>query len=278
MRVLLHFFCSIVGILCLGALPGLFEGLKINVFKYISTLKKLIATISEPSSITYGRSFRPLFPEIFIRYKESSIIFICAFLISILLALLIVYFLLSLDVNSVNRVKNFLLFLESIPDILIIFTLQLFFVWLFKKTNILFVQIAAAGDQKVRALPIISLSLPTAIMFIKLLLLRFETEFEKNYILLAKAKGLSKYSLFLHHVLKNVLLSLIFFSKTIIWYMLSCLFIIEYFYNSIGIFIFVKDYNTIEIFTITMLLIYIPVFLYFQLVKIILPKVLKEVM
>ncbi|MBY6037159.1 peptide ABC transporter permease [Fictibacillus nanhaiensis] len=272
-----QFTIAILGIICLGALPGLFNGLKLNFSQYFITIKELLINLSEPSKLTYSYGNRLLFPEILIRYQETFIVFILSFFFSILLAIIIVYFLMGVKERTLNTFKSIFLFLESIPDILLIVSMQFFIVWLYKKTNILFVNIAAAGDEKVRALPILALSIPTTIMFIKLLLLRFQTEFEKNYILLAKSKGLGKFKLFYNHVLRNVLLSLFFFTKTSIWFMLSNLYIIEYFFNSIGILIFVKDYNTIEVFTVSLLLIYLPIFIYLQIFKMVTPKLIKEV-
>ncbi|WP_226535531.1 ABC transporter permease subunit [Fictibacillus halophilus] len=270
---------AIVGIICLGALPGLFNGLSINLNGYLQTIKELTIKLTSPLSLTYSVNHqvsRPLFPEILIRYKESLMIFIGALLLSLIIALVIVYFMfLYPKVNMI--VKKSFIILESLPDVLIIMIVQLLVVWFFKKTNILLVNIAAAGDQKVRALPIICLSIPTTIMFIKLLSLRVEEEILKEYALFANAKGINRIGVFFKHILRNVLLSFFFFTKTNIWFMLSNLYIIEYFFNSIGIFIFLKDYNTIEIFTVSLLLIYIPIFLYIQIFNLFTSKLIKEV-
>lgn len=215
--VLSRLFVSVVGIICLGALPGLFDGLSLDFVQYFDTLKDLITKLLNPSTLTYspdGRVIRAMFPQILIRYKESFIIFISAFFISILLALIIVYYLLHLKERTLNRIKNFFLLLESLPDILIIASMQFLIIWIFKQTDFLVVNVVSAGYEKARGLPIICLSIPSTIMFIKLLLLRSQTEFDKNYILLAKSKGLNRFLVFYRHVLRNVLLSLFYFTKT----------------------------------------------------------------
>ncbi len=212
----IQLFLSLAGIIALGATPALFNGLSLNITQYFQSFKNLVASLLEPSTLTYSyyKVVRPLFPEILIRYKESITIFASSFIISLILAVLIVYFLTCLDPKIVHKIKQSLIYLESLPDILIIMILQLFIVWLFKKTGILVVEVAAAGDQKIRALPIICLSIPTTIMFTKILLFRTEEEYEKPYVSLASGKGLSHFTVFFKHVLRNVLLRFFFFTKT----------------------------------------------------------------
>ncbi|WP_242222662.1 ABC transporter permease subunit [Bacillus cereus group sp. BfR-BA-01380] len=284
-EVIVQFFLSIIGIICVGALPGLFQGLKIDFHKYVETIKMVCNNLVHLSSMTYiptSNSERPLFPQLFIHYKETMIIFLAAFFISLLIAFLIVYIVLRSDASVQRKIKSFLLFLESIPDILLILGSQLFVIWIFKQTGILAVSIAGTGDQSVRGLPIICLSVPTMIMFVKLVLLRFETELEKDYVLFAKAKGLDKLYILNHHVLRNVLLSTLFFAKTNIWFMLSNLYIIEWIFNTYGMFVFVreaaeKDFTTgIPLFTVSLLLLYIPIFIIFKLFHYFVPNAMKE--
>ncbi len=266
---------SIIGIICLGALPKLFEGLHINFSQYVQAVKMLAMKLIDLPNLTYGMN-KPLFPQLFIHYKETMVIFLASFFISLCMAFGIVYIIIRSRSHIQNRIKSFLLFLESIPDILLIIGSQIIVVWFFQKTGFLPVKIAALGGESIRGLPIICLSIPTTIMFIKLLLLRFETELEKDYVLFAKAKGLERFYILNHHVVRNVLLSTLFFAKTNIWFMLSNLYIIEWLFNTHGIFIFIKDYPAIEMFTIGVLLIYIPIFILFKSFHYFVPDAMKE--
>ncbi|SFD27653.1 peptide/nickel transport system permease protein [Bacillus sp. 491mf] len=288
-EIVVKLFLSIVGIICIGALPGLFQGLKVDFHKYIETIKMVCNSLLHLSSMTYmpvSNSTRPtpkpLFPQLFIHYKETMIIFLAAFFISLLIAFLIVYIVLRSNARVQKKIKSFLLFLESIPDILLIIGSQLFVIWIFKQTGILAVSISGVGEQSVRGLPIICLSVPTTIMFVKLVLLRFETELEKDYVLFAKAKGLDKLYILNHHVLRNVLLSTLFFTKTNIWFMLSNLYIIEWMFNTYGMFVFVRvaaeeHFATgIPLFTVSLLLLYIPIFIIFKLFHYLVPNAMKE--
>ncbi|MDM5153565.1 ABC transporter permease subunit [Bacillus sp. DX1.1] len=282
-EVLLQLFLSIIGIICVGALPGLFQGLQMNVSNYIQTLKQLGVGLLHISSLTYipiTQSKHPeprdLFPQLFVHYKETMIVFLASFFISLIVAFVIVYILLRSNEKFQKRIKSFLLLLESIPDILLIIGSQLFVIWIFQQTGILAVNIAGVGGKSVIGLPIICLSLPTTIMFVKLLMLRFDTELEKDYVLFAKAKGLDTFYILNHHVLRNVLLSTLYFAKTNIWFMLSNLYIIEYLFNTLGIFIFIREHPTVEIFTVSLLLLYIPIFIIFKLAHYFVPASIKE--
>jgi len=292
-EIVVKLFLSIVGIICIGALPGLFQGLKVDFYRYVETIKMVCNNLLHLSSMKYAVATngaivsrnpvtKPLFPQLFIHYKETMIIFLAAFFLSLLIAFFIVYIVLRSNANVQKKIKSFLLFLESIPDILLIIGSQLFVIWIFKQTGLLAVNISGVGEKSIRGLPIICLSVPTTIMFIKLVLLRFETELEKDYVLFAKAKGLDKLYILNHHVLRNVLLSTLFFAKTNIWFMLSNLYIIEWMFNTYGMFVFVRiaadaDFATgIPLFTVSLLLLYVPIFIIFKLFHYFVPNAMKE--
>lgn len=277
----IHLVISTIVIFFLGTLPQLFIGMELNVHHYIDSIISTFSKLFGNKPLTYSGPHmdpsmgRPLFPQIFIQYKKTAFVFLMSLLISVLVSFIIVYIILQLSKRKQEKIKVFFDFLESIPDILFILGLQLFVVYIYKKTDVLIMNIASIGDKKVIFLPILCLSLPSIILFVKLLLFCFETELQKDYVLFARAKGLSKLHILNHHVLRNVLLSTLYFSKTNIWFMLSSLYIIEYFFNIQGTFLFIKDYGIPEVFIISMLLIYIPIFIIFKLFHIFIPDELK---
>lgn len=270
----IHLVLSIIVIFFLGTLPQLFIGMELNVHHYIDSITSTFSKLFGDKPLTYANG-RPLLPQIFMQYKQTAFVFLMSLLISVLVSFIIVYIILQLPKRKQEKIKVFLDFLESIPDILFILGLQLLVVYIYKKTDVLIMSIAGIGDKKVVLLPILCLSLPSIILFVKLLLFRFETELQKDYILLARAKGLDKLHILNHHVLRNVLLSMLYFSKTNIWFMLSNLYIIEYFFNIPGTFLFLKNYGVPEVFIVSMLLIYIPIFIIFKLFHIFIPDELK---
>ncbi|MBJ7985984.1 MULTISPECIES: ABC transporter permease subunit [Bacillus] len=277
MEVTIQFIISILGIICLGALPKLFYGFELHVSKYIKSLKEVFANLMDISNLQYVRD-KFLFPQLFVHYKETIVIFLAAFCISLFVAFCIVYMIMSSSPRIQHRIKSFLIFLESIPDILLILGSQILVIWFFKQTGFLPFQIASIGGESIRGLPIFCLSIPTTIMFVKMLVLRFENELEKDYVLFAKAKGLDRFHILNRHILRNVLLSTLFFAKTNVFFMLSNLYIIEWIFNTGGIFMFLKSYEGIrvEVFIVSVLLIYIPIFILFKLFHYLIPAAMKE--
>ncbi|HDR6318112.1 TPA: ABC transporter permease subunit [Bacillus thuringiensis] len=277
MEVTVQFIISILGIICLGALPKLFYGFELHASAYIQSLKEVFVNLMDISNLQYVRG-KFLFPQLFVHYKETIIIFLAAFFISLFVAFCIVYVIMSSSPRIQHRIKSFLIFLESIPDILLILVSQILVVWFFKRTGLLPFQIASIGGESIRGLPIFCLSIPTTILFVKMLVLRFENELEKDYVLFAKAKGLNRIHILNRHVLRNVLLSTLFFAKTNIFFMLSNLYIIEWIFNTGGIFMFLKSYEGIrvEVFIVSVLLIYIPIFILFKLFHYLIPAAMKE--
>ncbi|QWH59391.1 ABC transporter permease subunit [Bacillus mycoides] len=277
MEMTIQFIISILGIIFLGALPKLFYGFELNVSAYIKSLKEVFAKLMDISNMQYA-SDKFLFPQLFVHYKETMVIFLSAFCISLLVAFCIVYMIMSSSPRIQHRIKSFLIFLESIPDILLILGSQILVIWFFKQTGFLPFQIASIGGESIRGLPIFCLSIPTTILFVKLLVLRFENELEKDYVLFAKVKGLGRFHILNRHILRNVLLSTLFFAKTNIFFMLSNLYIIEWIFNTRGIFMFLKSYPDIrvEVFIVSVLLIYIPIFILFKLFHYLIPAAMKE--
>ncbi|WP_141535278.1 ABC transporter permease subunit [Bacillus cereus] len=277
MEVTIQFIISILGIICLGALPKLFYGFELRASTYIQSLKEVFVNLMDISNLQYVRG-KFLFPQLFVHYKETIVIFLAAFFISLFVAFCIVYVIMSSSPRIQHRIKSFLIFLESIPDILLILGSQILVIWFFKQTGFLPFQIAAIGGESIRGLPIFCLSIPTTILFVKILVLRFENELEKDYVLFAKAKGLDRFHILNRHILRNVLLSTLFFAKTNIFFMLSNLYIIEWIFNTSGIFMFLKSYEGIrvEVFIVSVLLIYIPIFILFKLFHYLIPAAMKE--
>ncbi|EEL35957.1 MULTISPECIES: ABC transporter permease subunit [Bacillus cereus group] len=277
MEMTIQFIISILGIICLGALPKLFYGFELHVSEYIKSLKEVFLNLMDLSNLQYVRD-KFLFPQLFVHYKETIVIFLAAFFISLFVAFCIVYMIMSSSPRIQHRIKSFLIFLESIPDILLILVSQILVIWFFKQTGFLPFQIASIGGESIRGLPILCLSIPTTIMFVKMLVLRFENELEKDYVLFAKAKGLNRFHILNRHILRNVLLSTLFFAKTNVFFMLSNLYIIEWIFNTSGIFMFLKSYMGIrvEVFIVSVLLIYIPIFIIFKLFHYLIPAAMKE--
>ncbi|HDZ1884554.1 TPA: peptide ABC transporter permease, partial [Bacillus anthracis] len=63
---------------------------------------------------------------------------------------------------------------------------------------------------------------------------------------------------------------------TNILFMLSNLYIIEWIFNTYGMFVFVKENSKLEIFTVSLIMLYVPLFILFRLLHTFLQNVIKE--
>ncbi|MDA2515748.1 ABC transporter permease subunit [Bacillus thuringiensis] len=273
----LQLLAAILCIICLGALPRLFKGLQIDLISFWNTIVFIGGKLLRPWEITFGfRDSRKLFPQIWIHYSETMIVFLSAFLLSLLIAYVLVVWVLQRSHMKQKMWNGVFLTLESIPDILLILLSQLLVVIVFQKTGFMPIKLAGLGEERVRLLPIICLTIPTTLLFIKLLLLRFKEEMEKDYSIFAKSKGLSLQHILTHHVSRNVLLTTIYYAKTNILFMLSNLYIIEWIFNTYGMFVFVKENSKLEIFTVSLVILYVPLFILFRILHTLLQNVIRE--
>lgn len=204
----------------------------------------------------------------FLDYLKGPYVYSMLILVTSLLLSLIISFVLSfITLLSKGFIKKILLqiakILESFPDFSFIFLIQIVIVQIYLKTDILILQFYSLGDNLVYIAPILCLSiLPTLLLF-KLFILLFEEEWGKSYVELARSKGLSNFEVLLKHCTSNVLKSLFFQSKSIVWLSLSSLLIIEYLFGINGILYYLKaDFSPVGT-TFILLSIFTPFFLFY---------------
>lgn len=272
--IILECLLAILGVVMVSGFPSLFHNISINVKEYVKTLGYIIMKLIHPLSIEYGTN-RKVFPQILIHYRESLLLCGLAIVVALILAWGITYITLLFFRSHMERIKMILGLFESLPDLLIIVTFQLIVIVIFKKTGWLIFQLASAGEERSLFLPTTCLSIPISLLFAKFLLQQYENELHKPYVEYAFSKGLSFFYILNQHVLRNVAPGLIYYSKTMIWSMLSNLIIIEYVFNVSGITAFLLEYHTPEVFALGLLLLYIPVFLFYKISYLFLPQMWK---
>ncbi|WP_394188770.1 hypothetical protein [Paenisporosarcina quisquiliarum] len=181
----------------------------------------------------------------FFEYFTGPYIYSMSILIASLLISLIISFVLSIvTFLSKDFPKKFLLqtakILESFPDFSFVFLIQIVVVYVYLKTDILILQFYSLGDNLVYLAPILCLSILPTLLFFKLFILLFEEEWGKSYVELARSKGLNNFEVLLKHCTSNVLKSVFFQSKSIVWLSLSSLLIIEYLFGINGILYYLR--------------------------------------
>lgn len=132
-------------------------------------------------------------------------------------------------------------FIQSIPDVIMIFAIQLFSIWIFKKTGLLILDPVALGEDHVYLLPIIALSILPIFMLFQMIDLSVSEEQAKTYVEYAYAKGLSKREVFFKHILRNTTITIFSNLQYLLWFIISSLLILEHLFNMNGLFSFIRE-------------------------------------
>ncbi|WP_142384759.1 ABC transporter permease subunit [Bacillus sp. M6-12] len=216
-----------------------------------------------------------VFPRVLLNIKESFYILGYSFLTAFLFSAIVVYICFLLLRKWVPQLSSLFNLMEAVPDILVICLLQLAVIYLYKKLGIHLFQVVSFGQERSLLLPVLSLSLPASFYFIKSFMFGVLHEEEKHYAQFAKAVGFSDWYILNRHILRNIVDELVINSKTVVWTMLSTLFIIERLYNIHGITMLIYEYPTPEMFFLGATAFFIPVFLVYKLYELLVPRMVR---
>jgi peptide/nickel transport system permease protein len=256
----LQIFFILTGILAISILPSI-----------VNELWQILAGFFSLSSLVYVNPIseveRELFPFFWNAYEYSLVVFFSALFLSLSIAVIILffYFLLGKPFQIIIDAISFIF--SSLPDIFIIVGSQLLVVMLFKRTGVFLFDFVALGEDRAYILPILCLSILPTMYFIKTMTVLMKEEFEKQYVELAKSKGMSYFRILFVHVFRNMIISLAYHGKNVMWLMLSNLLILEYLFNMLGVTTFLFSYNTPTLFAVTSILLFIPIFIFIKIVQ-----------
>jgi peptide/nickel transport system permease protein len=191
-------------------------------------------------------------------YFYSAKILICVFLLSILLGINFSIIVSLLPRKMQKIIKEIVFFFESIPDVILIFSIQLIIIWIFKKSAILIVN-PIGYLENIYILPIVVTSIIPTIMLFQMTLFGIGEEQNKPYVEFAKAKGITRLRVLTSHIFQNVCLVVFSNIQLILWLIISNLLITEYIFNTKGIFSFMfRHLNSADVLAACLLLIFIP--------------------
>jgi peptide/nickel transport system permease protein len=272
LEVSIQFIVACIGIVFVGAIPSLFavsSGGFLSFTNYFETLKEIIQGIIQYQHLTYNWNGvdRDLFPFLFKPVIYSLTLLIGALFLAYILSIFFTLLTMLLPVKHRGKSKLFIYFFESLPDIFVVFAMQFFIVYFYKKTDILLLDFVSLQEDRTYLLPILCLAIFPTIQLYRLSILLFEQELNKDYVYFAKMKGVSYSGVLLVHILRNATVSLFFQSKKAVWFMLSNLFVLEYLFNIFGITRFLIQYMTPTIFTVGLLLFFVPIFILYNIAE-----------
>lgn len=276
-----QFLLTCAGLFLISAAGSLLfydHELVIHIAKYLNTLKQIYHDLLNPNSIfiTVGQDEKtyPIFPMLLKQFGYSFLLLITAFAIAVVVSASISFLIMFLPRWAYRMSMRTLDVFDSLPDVLIVVSLQLFIIWLFKQTDILLFDIYKLGEDKIYVLPIVCLSVLPVAFLTKQFLFQIREEGDRPYVEYSFSKGFSKaYTLWVH-LFRNVWIQFYYHIKPIFLLMLSNLLIIEILFNIHGFMYVLLATATAKpsAFFIGMLLIYIPFFIIFSIGRILLTK------
>ncbi|UOR11193.1 ABC transporter permease subunit [Halobacillus amylolyticus] len=266
-KFLSYYVFGLFGILLISASPALFRaGTFLNMPAYLDELTNLFGNMVQPSEWVYffKGSPEPLLPYLWEPYRYSMTIFFGAIAVGFILAFVFAVGTFFLPAILKRIVMRFLNLVEAVPDLLLAFSFQLLIVWLYKQTNVLFMDFVTVGQEKIYWLPIIALAILPMVSLYKIILVQLDEEMTKSYVQMAKSKGMVKSFILNIHILRNIIKSVFYHSKIILWGALSSLLIIEYIFNINGITTaFMNDFRPI-VTTVILTMLFTPFFVFYQ--------------
>ena len=271
---LIQLIVALISIWLISGVPLLIYGFQEGKFlwrEYIDTLKNLVESLFPIQDFAVefyvGLNARPLplFPNLAEYIEYSLQLLFLALAAAVIFALLGTFITMLLKERARQRMKMVFYFMESLPDILIILLAQIIVVMIYQRTGILVSSIAVIGDERIYWLPVLCLMILPMIQLYRLSMLTFEAEERQLYVELAKALGFAKVFILFAHIFRNAIISVFFQSKKTMWFMLSNLFILELMFNIPGIMYFMSKNMSGELFMITVLSFFLPVFLLYSL-------------
>ncbi|MGA9225753.1 MAG: ABC transporter permease subunit [Mesobacillus sp.] len=265
-QVVVQYIIGVFIFISIGSLPILLKDLELDVAGYITSIKELVVKIFTLSSLTYDGEHEML-PAIIDRYFYSLKTLSLSFLFAVIFAFILSYIIVLFLKNKKDYVLSFIEIIRTVPDIVGIFLLQSFFIWINKAYGVKLVQTVSLGSEnQAFLLPLLSMSLPIFLFLTQVIVLKIFEELDKQYIAFAKAKGLSFLYLLNVHVIRNIQHDLLGHLKTIIWMMLSTLVIVEYIFNMDGLMMFNIKHISIELFVFSCILFFTPFFILYRLI------------
>jgi peptide/nickel transport system permease protein len=267
MKFITKFVFSLIGIFLVSGFPVLIRGLverELRLKEYAATLESMLREIwpLKEFAVLNLRTQREtlLFPTISDYISYSLQLLLLAFAVAVIAALGATVLTLLLSEKNRERAKLALYFLESVPDLLIIMLAQWGVILIYQQTDVLISKIAVVGGERIYWLPVLCLAILPTIQLYRLCILTFQEEERQMYVELAQSLGFSKVFIIFVHMFRNAIISVFFQSKKTIWFMLSNLFVLELMFNIPGIMLFMKDNITPEVFLVTILGFFLPIF------------------
>jgi peptide/nickel transport system permease protein len=210
--------------------------LSMSIQTIIDLVKNYLSGLLDGNSFTYQEGkdrTHSILQDISAYFSTSLHYLLLAGFLSVVIGMLISAW---YSKSKKEWIKDIIGFLGTIPDFILVIFLQLGVIFIYESTGLRIARVASrSADENGYLLPLITLTLIPAIYLIRTLSERTYDVLSEDYILTAKAKGLRKGFIHIHHVVRNVLPYLKADLHKVLAIMMSNLFIVEYLFNIRGL-------------------------------------------
>ncbi|MEK5379302.1 ABC transporter permease subunit [Niallia sp. FSL W8-0635] len=275
-KLIIYYLLGTIAILALSVFPKYFQMRDFPEGEgYFSTLLSFLSQeFFQKDGWVYslnGVDEKPILDVLWPAFVYSMEILFGALLLGCAVAFILSLVSFFLPKFLLQPIKRILDLIESIPDIIIATLLQALVIFIFVHTGVEIFEVASYSDKAYLG-PIITLAILPAVSLFKILILMMEEEFLKMYVTFARSKGIHNFPILLKHILRNIIPVSFHHLKIIIWGLLSSQFIIERLFNVHGFTYFLVESFTPMTIAVSLLLIFTPFFIIFQLVDIVLKE------
>jgi peptide/nickel transport system permease protein len=240
MKQMLRFIIRIVlvlsGFLFIINLPSLLgigkNTIKFNFHTFWLFIKSDIILLLQIKDNRYLELLKTL--KIAQSYQYTMTILFASLLLVIFLAVIFAVMVMLSPLKVRNRLKGAINFFEAVPDLLVIYLFMFFVITLYKTTGLKFLQLYGVFGKTPYFVPIMTVSFLPCLLLLQFLIKLMTDEESQQYVLYAKSKGISRIRIFLVHILRNIFSLTLFQLRTIVWVLLSNIYLIEYIFNLKG--------------------------------------------
>mgnify|MGYP001104022793 CR=1 FL=1 len=236
LRFLIRIVLILVSFLFVFNLPSLLgigkDRVQINVhtfWSYVSSDFHSLITINNPKYWDFLQTV-----DLAESYQYTMTILLLSLLLVTILSVGITFVVILSPPKLRNLLKTIINFFEGVPDLLIIFLLMFFVVTIYKTTGLKFLQLYGVFGKKPYFVPIITVSFLPLFLMLQFLLKVITYEQLQPYVEYAKAKGIGQARVLLVHIFRNIFPLVIFQLRTIVWVLLSNIYLVEFIFNING--------------------------------------------
>jgi peptide/nickel transport system permease protein len=245
LRIIIRFVLILSGFLFVFNLPSLLgigkDSVKLNFNAFWAYVKSDFLVLIHLKDVSW---YLELFKKLGIAesYQYTMTILLVSLLVIMFLALVLVVMVMLSPVKVSNYLKGVINFFEGIPDLLVIFLFMFFVITLYKTTGLKFLQLYGVFGKKPYFVPIMTVSFLPLFLLLQFLIKVITDEQSQPYVLYLKAKGIGRIRILLVHILRNIFPLAFLQLRTIVWVLLSNIYLVEFTFNIKG---FTEQFRTL---------------------------------